>query len=362
MKKSLIALAALAAVTAASAQSSVTLSGLVRAGFQKDLTNTAANPTTRVATSAVPAAATAAAANAVGTGLSTHDININFGAVEDLGGGLKASFFTNFDTNPQRTAHLQRADTGLDLAGGFGTVSYRNTRPSDQLNTIGSTAVILADGLYNNTGIIDRSTAIDTLTYTSPAIMPGLNASIAYVEANDGQISVPTTNKTQLVLGAAYTQGPLAVRASYKMKPATATAVTGLTPKANMEFAAVYDLGVAKIGIAYDAATVSGASTAAAPSATAATANNTLSEAQARTIANLQTKSATGFSLHVPVGAVSIGLGYYTRGDQTVTEFGVRYDLSKRTYVSATTGKKDGLFNAEGYQGSQYRVAMSHTF
>jgi hypothetical protein len=65
---------------------------------------------------------------------------------------------------------------------------------------------------------------------------------------------------------------------------------------------------------------------------------------------------------HVPVGAASLGLGYYTRGDQTVTEFGARYDLSKRTYVSASTGKKDGLFNADGYQGSQYRVAMSHTF
>ena len=60
--------------------------------------------------------------------------------------------------------------------------------------------------------------------------------------------------------------------------------------------------------------------------------------------------------------SLSLGLGYNTRGDQTYTEFGDRYDLSKRTYVSATTGKKDGLFNAEGYGGSQYRIAMSHTF
>jgi hypothetical protein len=60
--------------------------------------------------------------------------------------------------------------------------------------------------------------------------------------------------------------------------------------------------------------------------------------------------------------ALSLGLGYNTRGDQTYTEFGARYDLSKRTYVSAASGKKAGLFNNDGFQGGQYRVAMSHTF
>jgi len=356
MKKSLIALAALAAVTAASAQSSVTISGLVRAGFQKDISLTANNPSLIKATSATDAGKGAAVAT--GSGLSTHDININFGAVEDLGGGLKASFFQNLETDPQRGAALTRADSGLDLAGGFGTIAYRNTRNSDLIAGIGSSAVVLPDGLYHNTGIVTRSD-IDTLAYTSPAIMPGLNLSATYVEGNNGQINIPTANKTTIVLGAAYVNGPLTARTSYKMKPSTATASSGLTPKGNFELSVVYDLGVAKIGFAHDAASASGASSAAA-STTAS--GGSLTAAQAQTIANLQTKSANGFSLHVPVGDVSLGLGYYTRGDQTVTEFGARYDLSKRTYVSASTGKKDGLFNADGYQGSQYRVAMSHTF
>ena len=356
MKKSLIALAALAAVTAASAQSSVTISGLVRAGFQKDISLTAANPALIKATAAAPGAAAAAVVS--GNGLSTHDININFGAVEDLGGGLKASFFQNLETDPQRGAALTRADSGLDLAGGFGTVSYRNTRHSDQIASIASSAINMADGLYHNSGIVTRG-SIDTLAYTSPAIMPGLNLSATYVEGNDGQISIPTTNKTTLVLGAAYTNGPLVARGAYKMKPANAAASSGLTPKANFELAVVYDLGVAKIGFAHDAASVSGVSSA---SASSAASGGTLSAAQAQTLANLQTKSANGFTLHVPVGAVSLGLGYYTRGDQTVTEFGARYDLSKRTYVSAASGKKAGLFNNDGHQGSQYRVAMSHTF
>jgi predicted porin len=349
----------LAAVTAASAQSSVTISGLVRAGFQKDLSLTAANPTLVKATAAAPG--TAAAATVAGSGLSTHDININFGAVEDLGGGLKASFFQNLETDPQRGAGLTRADSGLDLSGGFGTVSYRNTRNSDQIASIGSSAISLADTMYHNGGIVTR-TDIDILSYTSPAIMPGLNASVSYVEGNNGQISLAATNKTSVVLGAAYTNGPLAVRTSYKMKPATTTASNGLTPKANLELAVVYDLGVARIGFAHDAASMSGASTAPALSATTATANSAMTAAQVQTLNNMQTKSANGFTLHVPVGAVSLGLGYYTRGEQTITEFGARYDLSKRTYFSASSGKKAGMFDADGYGGNQYRVAMSHTF
>ena len=346
----------MAAVTAASAQSTTTISGLVRGGFQKDISLTAANPALIKATAATDAGKGAAVSS--GNGLSTHDININIGAVEDLGGGLKASFFQNLETDPQRGAALTRADSGIDLAGNFGTVSYRNTRHSDQIASIASSAITLADGLYHNSGIVNRG-SIDTLGYTSPAVLPGLNLSATYVEANDGQISVPVTNKTVVVLGAAYTNGPLAVRGAYKMKPANAAASSGLTPKANFELAVVYDLGVAKIGFAHDAASASGISSAAASTAAS---GGSLSAAQAQALAGLQTKSANGFTLHVPVGAVSLGLGYYTRGDQTVTEFGARYDLSKRTYVSAASGKKAGLFNNDGHQGSQYRVAMTHAF
>jgi hypothetical protein len=53
---------------------------------------------------------------------------------------------------------------------------------------------------------------------------------------------------------------------------------------------------------------------------------------------------------HVPVGAVSLDLSYFTRGDQTVTEFGARYELSKRTYPSVATGKKAGMFDADASQ------------
>ena len=59
-----------------------------------------------------------------------------------------------------------------------------------------------------------------------------------------------------------------------------------------------------------------------------------------------------GFKHHVPEGAVSLCLDYYTRGDLTVSKFGDCYDLSKRTYVSTATGKKACSFNYDGHLGS----------
>ena len=74
MKKSLIALAALAA-TASFAQSSVTISGYLGASF---------------AAASVSGATTARTGNTSETRVSDQSSRIIFGLVEDLGGGLKA--------------------------------------------------------------------------------------------------------------------------------------------------------------------------------------------------------------------------------------------------------------------------------
>jgi hypothetical protein len=78
------------------------------------------------------------------------------------------------------------------------------------------------DGLYDSTNIVAR-VSIDTVCFTSNEIMPGLRASLTYVEANDGLISVPAagsaTGKSAYVFGASYTSGPLSASAAYKTKP-----------------------------------------------------------------------------------------------------------------------------------------------
>lgn len=253
----MIALAVVAASGAAFAQSSVTLSGVYSASYQTDLTSTTGNPTYIGGTSTPSGALTFGKAK----GFAITDANFKLAAVEDLGGGLKASFDTTFETGAQRGTMTTRADSGMGLSGAFGAVAVRNTRSSDLIASIGSAAISLPDGLYDSTGIVSRA-AIDTVSYTTPA-MNGFTGSFTFVENNEGNIAAATTNKSANVIGVAYANGPLTVSAAFKSKAASAAAVTGLTSKATTELAVSYDLGIAKVAYAFDGASVEGTSSAA---------------------------------------------------------------------------------------------------
>jgi len=345
MKKSLIALAALAAVTAASAQSTATISGSLAFSFQKDLTGTTPG-------SSLDANA-ASGASAVGKGFAANDATVNFGLSEDLGGGLKAAGSISMEAGFHRGSAMTLADRSLSLTGGFGALALRNTRPSDQLASIMSAGVVVADGIYDTSGILDRGTAIDTITYTTPGLAPGLTTTITYVESNNGNQVIPTTNGSQAVLTAGYTNGPIGLGVSYKMKPqnATATAATftataatantwGLLPKANMELSVTYDLGVAKLGYAYDGATAGGSATAVA-TGTLTDANGLTAAYASRATAIASTKAASAFSVTVPMGDVTFGFNYAKRDSYTNTAVGAVYALSKRTSFSAALGQKN---------------------
>jgi len=354
-------------VTAASAQSTVTLSGTYRFAQQKDLSVAYNSATANKNIQQVGGSSTTAPTVATSTftrtgqGLAVTDANLKLAAVEDLGGGMKASFDYLLETGHFRGAAVTRADSGIGLSGGFGAIAMRNTRGSDLLASIGSSAINLPDGLYDNSGILSRG-AIDTLSYTAPAI-GGVTASLTYVENNDGAINLAGTdavpeNTSIYVLGAAWANGPISIMAAYKTPPQNKTAGSGLTPKANLELAVSYDLGFAKVSYAYDAATASG--TAAASAGTAAGTN--LSAAEATAIAKATTKAAQGLSVTVPMGAASVGFNYFKRDVAVYTEIGARYDFSKRTSVAAGFGTKSGLTETAGYKGSQYRVGLTHTF
>ncbi len=351
MKKSLVALAALAAVGAASAQSTVTLSGLYTFSYQSDLTSTSGNPVV------IPSAGTAAG-TALGfspaKGFAVTDANLKLTAVEDLGGGMRASFDYLLETAAQRGAPVTRADSSISLTSAkLGTVAARNTRTSDLIAGIYSSAIFLADGLYDSTGIVSRS-AVDTFGYTTPAFN-GFTGSLTFVEGNDGNISKPNTNKSSYVLGVSYAAGPLSVAAAYKSKADNAAASNGLTPKANAELSVSYDFGVARVGYGYDAASVTGASTATTLGAFTTT-------GALQTVANLQTKSAQGLSVTVPLGAITVGAHYFKRGDAKLADIGAAYAFSKRTSLTTAYGKKSGLPAEAGFNGTQYRVGLRHTF
>ena len=138
-----------------------------------------------------------------------------------------------------------------------------------------------------------------------------------------------------------------------------------------MELSVTYDLGVAKLGYAYDGAERSGTATA-VNTGTLVDSFETASYAS-RAVAVATTKAANAFSVTVPMGAVTFGLNYAKRDSYTMTQFGAKYDLSKRTSFSAGYGTKTAK-NADstvqtalrdstsGVHGSQYRLRLNHTF
>jgi predicted porin len=346
MKKTLIALAAVAVSSAAMAQ--VTVSGTYSASYQKDLTSQTRS---------------SAGALTPSKGLAVTDATFTMRAAEDLGNGLKAAADMGFETAFNRGDTLTRIDSGVSLSGGFGTVAFRNTRNGDLLAGAMSGAVSVPDSLYDSTGILARS-EIETLAYTSPELIKGLRASLTYVEPNSmaGNKEEAATNNQSYVVGVNYADGPVAVAVSYKTKSGDAAASTGLTSKNNVEASVAYDFGVARIAYAYDGASVEGASTAALVTGSATA--TALTAAEAQEIANLATEAAHGISLTVPMGAITLGVNYAKRDTAKYVAYGATYAFSKRTSLSVAGGKKSGLTlgEATGHTGTQYRVRLGHSF
>jgi len=226
MKKTLIALATLAAAGAAFAQSSVTLSGTIDVGFEKRW-------------SGDPFAM---------TGNRNATSNWTLSGSEDLGGGLKANFriSTAFNPDTGTAAANVLGDNGtfLELQGGFGQI--RAGRPVHLLwgnvlsangtkGVSGHDSLSLLGGNGKNAGATHGVYASNAIQYFSPR-MSGLQIQVEYApkEVTTG------TNGRGIALN--YSEGPLALTFTNYIG-ATST----VNQKAVNQLAAAYDFGVARV-------------------------------------------------------------------------------------------------------------------
>jgi len=352
MKKSLIALAALAAVTAASAQSTVTISGGVTYGVG----------TTEIGT-----------ANS-GMQIARQTGNIQFAGTEDLGGGLKAGF--QFQT-ALGAAGVSDTDTGiaanrtllgdraanLTLNGGFGTVlvgkgntGVKNTMGVADVSGIpvitglsaSSSAATTAasNGGYVNAGddanarIIYGDTYANQVAYQTPA-MNGFTVAVGIVPSQTLATGVGNDGSTKdaISYSLAYANGPIAANVNFL------DSQTGTAPYKMTTVAANYDLGVVKIGVA---------------------------QQSIRPVTGTSPGNGTMITANVPVGAGAFGLGYGRRtaatsqfsasfGDNVKqTFFGYKHNLSKRTAISATLNNVDRT--GTGTDVKETHIFVGHTF
>ena len=234
MKKSLIALAVLAASGAAMAQSNVTLYGIVDAyvGSVKDTTSSNAVKKERQ--------------TVVGSG-GLKSSRWGMRGTEDLGGGLKASF---------KLEQRYKADTGeidgvnfkgessVGLSGGFGAVVVGRTgTPYDDLrdktNPIADTNISPVEDTFKMTKGDYAGTVDNAVVYSTPK-MGGFSASVGVSFGENKTATQSATQHTSLLLR--YNEGPLLVGYGYQNEE------TSTTDDITFHLiAASYDFGVAKV-------------------------------------------------------------------------------------------------------------------
>ena len=236
MKKSLIALAVLAASGAAMAQSSVTLFGIVDANVGYVNHSNAGN-----------------GGSVYGLGNSGNATSrLGLRGTEDLGGGLKAGFWLEGGLNndvgaggTQASGFDFKRESTVRLSGGFGEVrlgreltpTFRAIHKYDVFGAAGVGRYLGFQAWQGAGGDNNRVRASNMITYASPNFS-GFNASVAY--AFDEKTS-PDYKSGRYAGGmVGYDNGPLSVTASYAQQLASTETLTA-------SLGASYDFGVAKL-------------------------------------------------------------------------------------------------------------------
>jgi predicted porin len=269
MKKSLLVLAALAACGAASAQSTVTLFGVVDAAV-RNVSNKSVSTNVFGPGYSVKASRTELA----NSGLSSS--RLGFRGVEDLGGGLSASFWleapiTN-DDGATGISSFSRRST-VSLAGSFGEIRLGRDKTTTVLNEeqfdpfadtgIGGSLIIDANETsVSGTGYGSNSTykrAGNMVQYYLPRNLGGFYGNVGYALHENTRTSASFATAASTDTGRhiggriGYAAGPLDVAASYAQNDTSFTTGTGAAAVARpgkvktFNLGATYDFGVAKL-------------------------------------------------------------------------------------------------------------------
>jgi predicted porin len=242
MKKSLVALAVLAASGAAMAQSTVTLYGVA----DVYLGRTSSTATTGVKT-------TNTVVNSGGFNGSRWGLR----GTEDLGGGLKANFvlesgFTIDNGNVGNGATMFGRQAFVGLSGGFGAVNLgRQYTAYDDLrgatNNIIDAATFAPTGDTWQNGIADYANRVNNaISYTSPTFGGFSGRAVMAFGENKSATNSAADN---LSLHIKYANGPLVVGYAHQREETTvgaAPVLNGEDRKYNL-LGASYDLGVVKL-------------------------------------------------------------------------------------------------------------------
>jgi GBP family porin len=319
MKKTLLALAAIAASTASFAQSSVTLYGVVDASLESVKGD---KTVTRVSSD------------------NLSSSRLGFKGTEDLGGGLKANFVletpVTVDTGAAGKRNFWDRAAWVGLAGGFGDL--RLGRIDSPIGDIAGN--VLSAQAYDDLKLVGTRAgnnyrrSDNAITYFLPTLVPGLTASLQYTTGNgtttgttgESTTAGATNEGKAFGLGVKYAAGPLSAGLGYEYaRDESIGNTTNTKGNATLVYAG-YDFGAAKVTAYYDAETNP---SLAAPTATV---NRRLTVLGAKVAVPFSPE----FTLVTGLSTARNVLGRVAGDDnvQIVTVKGI-YNLSKRTSVYA---------------------------
>lgn len=348
MKKSLIALAVLAASGAAMAQSSVTLFGVIDATY------------------AYGSGSVSNKSQLTNSGLTSS--RLGFRGVEDLGGGLAASFWLEAGLNNDNgtgsvtnTNNQAATSTGggltfnrrstVSLNGGFGEVRLGRDYTPQFWNLVvfdpfGVVGVGNTQTLNSSLGGPTTIRASNSIGYFLPGNLGGFYGQAQYYMGENLSNAANKKDGNGLALRAGYANGPINVALAFS----ETKFIAGNIKAVNL--GGSYDLGVAKIMAHYNQDKISGGA------------------------------DGTGFLIGglVPMGAGEIRLAYSTYKIDTVgadprsnkIALGYVHNLSKRTALYTTVarvGNKNGAASAlngsvtaAGRNSTGYDIGIRHSF
>ena len=322
MKKSLIALAVLAASGAAMAQSSVTLFGIVDTAVgYVDNANAAGDSVYGLTTS----------------GNATS--RLGFRGVEDLGGGLKAGFWLEgeiFGDDGNAAGFNFKRRSTVSLMGGFGEVRMGRDLTPNYSKTI-SYDLFGQTGIGQFMGWTDWASNSDFGTAVPTADANNVRASnmISYFTPNFGGLTAglgygfdeQTTGKAGRYVGGyvAYDNGPLSLAASYDQRDLL---VNGLVAGS-----AVLDRDTFTLGGSYNLNVVK--------------LNAIVQQSKYKALGESEKVNAYALGVSAPVGAGEVKLQYAMYDQKAIDSkahhisLGYVHNLSKRTAVYGTVSYMD---------------------
>jgi predicted porin len=344
MKKTLVALAALAA-TASFAQSSVTLYGIADVFLGQAKGAYAGN-------SGLAGQPSQLVLNSGGQSGSRWGLR----GSEDLGGGLKANFVmeagVNYDTGSSAQGGLAYGRQAyVGLSGGFGDVRFGRQYPAydefrGAISTLGNNFIDAASngnsGAWARVGQDYASRVDNAIRYGTPNF-GGLSAAVTYALGENKAASGPNASAGRnLSLHVLYANGPITAGFAHQDEKTGGGSAAG---EKHTMLGGAYDFGAFKLNAAYN-------------------------QTKVKNVSNKDTEYAIGASL--PLGALTVSAQIASAKEKATTTvekgrtFSVQgvYALSKRTdtYVALTDGKVETGTGVDIEKNRFFGVGIRHRF